>query len=130
MSEEQARVKAILRRIHQNRNSEPRAAVEIFQCGNLLVDERKRQVVLSGEQIELTSREFDLLVYFMRNPGQVFRRSELLDQVWGYGHEGYEHTVNTHINRLRAKIENDPARPARIITVWGVGYKFSEEIAA
>ena len=123
-------MKAILRRIHQHRNSEPAVAAEIFQCGNLLADERKRQVVLSGEQIELTSREFDLLVYFMRNPGQVFRRSELLDQVWGYGHEGYEHTVNTHINRLRAKIENDPARPARIITVWGVGYKFSEEIAA
>ena len=123
-----ARVKAILRRIHQK--SEPRAVVEVFQCGDLQADERKRQVLLAGEQIELTSREFDLLVYFMRNPGQVFRRSELLDQVWGYGHEGYEHTVNSHINRLRAKIENEPARPARIITVWGVGYKFSEEIAA
>ena len=125
-----ARVKAILRRIHQNRNSDSATRTEVFQCGNLLADERKREVVLSGEQIDLTSREFDLLVYFMRNPGQVFRRAELLDQVWGYGHEGYEHTVNSHINRLRAKIENDPARPARIITVWGVGYKFSEEVAA
>jgi DNA-binding response OmpR family regulator len=125
-----ARVKAILRRLHQNQNGEPGTAAEVFQCGNLLADERKRQVVLSGKQIELTSREFDLLVYFMRNPGQVFRRSELLDQVWGYGHEGYEHTVNSHINRLRAKIENDPAKPARIITVWGVGYKFSEEMVA
>ncbi|HWV63916.1 MAG TPA: winged helix-turn-helix domain-containing protein, partial [Oxalicibacterium sp.] len=74
--------------------------------------------------LDLTPREFDLLYFFARQPGKVFSRMELLDTVWGYNHEGYEHTVNTHINRLRAKIETDPAQPKRILTVWGKGYKF------
>ncbi|MCL4104548.1 UNVERIFIED_CONTAM: hypothetical protein GTU68_047510 [Idotea baltica] len=117
-----ARVKAILRRVSQLET--------VFQCGVLALDSRKREVQLGGNIVELTSREFDLLLYFIRNPGQVFRRSELLDKIWGYGHEGYEHTVNSHINRLRSKIEDDPANPARIITVWGVGYKFIEDRAA
>ena len=73
--------------------------------------------------MELTAREFDLLEHFARNPGRVFRRADLLDKVWGCGHEGYEHTVNSHINRLRSKIEPDPAHPEFIVTVWGVGYK-------
>ena len=73
----------------------------------------------------LRAREFDLLDYFVRNPGRVFRRADLLDKVWGYGHEGYEHTVNSHINRLRAKIDSNPSKPEMIVTVWGVGYKFS-----
>jgi DNA-binding response OmpR family regulator len=80
-------------------------------------------------EIELTAREFDLLWFFASHPGRVFNRSELLDSVWGYGHEGYEHTVNSHINRLRAKIETDPANPSMLLTVWGVGYKFCEQIA-
>lgn len=127
-----ARVKAILRRVSQlkqttERNGEPET---VFQCGVLAVDSRKRKVLLGDNLVELTSREFDLLLYFIRHPGQVFRRSELLDKIWGYGHEGYEHTVNSHINRLRSKIEDDPAHPARIITVWGVGYKFIEDKAA
>jgi DNA-binding response OmpR family regulator len=66
-----------------------------------------------------------LLLFFARHPGRVFRRADLLDAVWGYGHEGYEHTVNSHINRLRAKIEPNPSKPATIVTVWGVGYKFA-----
>jgi DNA-binding response OmpR family regulator len=78
--------------------------------------------------IELTAREFDLLWFFVTNQGRVFSRSELLDTVWGYGHDGYEHTVNSHINRLRAKIEIDPAHPQLLLTVWGVGYKFCESI--
>jgi two-component system OmpR family response regulator len=61
----------------------------------------------------------------VRHPGRVFRRADLLDRVWGHGHEGYEHTVNSHINRLRAKIERDPSKPEHIVTVWGVGYKFA-----
>jgi DNA-binding response OmpR family regulator len=65
------------------------------------------------------------LLHFIRHPGQVFSRAQLLDSVWGYGHEGYEHTVNSHINRLRAKIEEDPAHPQLIATSWGVGYKFN-----
>ena len=83
--------------------------------------------MLGGRQIDLTAREFDLLNYFARHPGRVFRRADLLDRVWGYGHEGYEHTVNSHINRLRAKIETNPSKPKMIVTVWGVGYKFSAQ---
>ncbi|MDX1593116.1 MAG: winged helix-turn-helix domain-containing protein, partial [Gammaproteobacteria bacterium] len=67
-----------------------------------------------------------LLSFFARHPGRVFSRMQLLDRVWGYNHEGYEHTVNSHINRLRAKIEPEPARPRYVLTVWGVGYKFAE----
>ncbi|MGB5985410.1 MAG: response regulator transcription factor [Desulfobacterales bacterium] len=76
--------------------------------------------------VMLTAKEFDLLLYFARHPGRVFTRAQLLDAVWGYGHDGYEHTVNSHINRLRGKIEADPARPRYVLTVLGVGYKFSE----
>jgi len=84
-------------------------------------------VMLGDKQIDLTATEFDLLVFFSKQPGLVFSRSQLLDKVWGYGHEGYEHTVNSHINRLRAKIEKDAANPDYILTVWGVGYKFTEK---
>lgn len=80
---------------------------------------------MGDRQVDLTAREFDLLAFFARHPGRVFRRADLLDNVWGYGHEGYEHTVNSHINRLRAKIEKDPSKPEMIVTVWGVGYKFA-----
>ena len=73
-----------------------------------------------------SAKEFDLLLNFANNPGKVYTRSQLLDVVWGYGHEGYEHTVNSHINRLRAKIEKDPAHPSYVLTVWGVGYKFAD----
>ncbi len=76
--------------------------------------------------MELTAREFELLLFFASHPGHVFTRAQLLDEVWGYDHDGYEHTVNTHINRLRAKIESDPANPRWIQTVWGVGYRFAE----
>jgi DNA-binding response OmpR family regulator len=73
--------------------------------------------------------EFELLSHFARHPGQVFSRGQLLDSVWGYTHDGYEHTVNSHINRLRGKIEKDPANPDYILTVWGVGYKMTEHVA-
>ena len=86
---------------------------------------RARDARLAGQRLDLTPREFDLLYFFARQPGKVFSRMDLLNAVWGYQHEGYEHTVNTHINRLRAKIEADPAQPARILTVWGRGYKFA-----
>jgi DNA-binding response OmpR family regulator len=125
-----ARVKAILRRVDFNDKDKRGNTEQPYQCGPLQIDVRRRSVSLQGSEVELTSREFDLLLYFVRNPGEVFRRSELLDKVWGYGHEGYEHTVNSHINRLRAKIEDDPTSPQRIITVWGVGYKFNEMQAA
>ena len=76
--------------------------------------------------LELTSKEFDLLVLFAENPGRAYSRQELLDLVWGYQYSGYSHTVNSHINRLRNKIEIDPAAPRYIKTVWGVGYKFAD----
>ena len=118
-----ARVRAVLRRMDA---AEKRAAtlVGVIRRGTLVIDPAAREARLSGEPLTLTSREFDLLLFFARHPGRVFNRMELLDQVWGYAHDGYEHTVNTHINRVRNKIEAHPARPAFLLTVWGVGYKF------
>ncbi len=78
---------------------------------------------MRGEEIHLPQREFELLTYFARHPGRVHSREELLDAVWGAGFDGFAHTVNSHINRLRAKIEEDPAEPKLVQTVWGRGYK-------
>lgn len=90
------------------------------------MDPVARDASLNGRHLDLTPREFDLLYFFARQSGKVFSRMDLLNAVWGYQHEGYEHTVNTHINRLRAKVELNPAQPTRILTVWGRGYKFAE----
>jgi len=117
-----ARVKAILRRTDISDRSKVQT-MDTVQVGNLAIDPATRSAVIRGAAVELTAKEFDLLLHFARHPGRVFSRAELLDHVWGYGHEGYEHTVNSHINRLRAKIENDPAHPEFIVTMWGVGYK-------
>jgi DNA-binding response OmpR family regulator len=119
-----ARVHAVLRRMTAARQLAADLA-GVIRRGALQVDPVAREAQLGGRGLVLTSREFDLLLFFARNPGRVYKRMELLDQVWGYSHDGYEHTVNSHINRLRAKIESDPARPAWILTVWGVGYKFA-----
>ena len=123
-----ARARAILRRVDLLKRA-PAAADETTEdaidAGPLRINPSRREVCLRGESVELTAREFDLLEYLARHPGRVFRRADLLDGVWGYGHEGYEHTVNSHINRLRAKIESDPSQPQMIVTVWGVGYKFA-----
>ena len=119
-----ARVKAMLRRAELSRQSTTRKKHAV-RAGCVTVDPMTRSAMIRGEAIDLTAREFDLLHHFAANPGRVFRRLELLDSVWGYGHDGYEHTVNSHINRLRAKIESDPARPELIVTVWGVGYKMN-----
>jgi DNA-binding response OmpR family regulator len=78
-----------------------------------------------GQALELTAKEFDLLAHLMQHPGRVFTRAQLLDQIWGTTHDTFEHTVNSHINRLRAKLERDPTRPRYIATVWGAGYRFS-----
>ena len=121
-----ARVKAILRRVEELTDGAKEIVPAVFQFGDIVIDPSKRSTTLEGRSIDLTAKEFDLLLHFAHNPGKVYTRSELLDRVWGYGHKGYEHTVNSHINRLRAKIEKDPAHPAYILTVWGVGYKFTE----
>jgi len=93
--------------------------------GKLLVDHRYHQVIYKDKALNLTSTEFELLDFFCKNPDQVFSRAQLLDSVWGYNHSGYEHTVNSHINRLRNKLEEDCAEPKMIQTVWGVGYKLN-----
>ncbi|MCV6625981.1 MAG: response regulator transcription factor [Cellvibrionaceae bacterium] len=121
-----ARVKAVFRRLDALEKKEQQAE-QVIELGRLSINEQLHQVKLNGEVIELTAREFDLLRHFAAQPGRVFRRSELLDSVWGYGHDGYEHTVNSHINRLRAKIETDPNNPQIVVTVWGVGYKLETE---
>lgn len=120
-----ARVKAIFRRSEALKKQAlaPTPQTEI-RHGDLRIDPEQRRAHRAGKEIELTAREFDLLNHFASNPGRVFNRAQLLDSVWGYGHEGYEHTVNSHINRLRAKLEPDPATPLFIQTVWGVGYRF------
>ena len=121
-----ARARAILRRVDALRGTPvPQTDSGAIAAGPVNIDPLRREVTLHGESVDLTAREFDLLEYLARHPGRVFRRADLLDHVWGYGHEGYEHTVNSHINRLRAKIEPDPSHPEMIVTVWGVGYKFS-----
>jgi len=121
-----ARVKAALRRSKQW--SASAAATEtggVIQHGPLRINPETREVDWSGKSVELTAKEFDLLLHFSRHPGRVFTRTDLLSDVWGYGYDGYEHTVNSHINRLRRKIEADPSDPLLVRTVWGVGYKFT-----
>ena len=125
MMELVARVKALLRRVDAMARNLKMDAGSLSSAG-LFIDPLTREALLEGRVLDLTPREFDLLYFFARQPGKVFSRLDLLNSVWGYNHEGYEHTVNTHINRLRAKIEADPAQPLRILTVWGRGYKFAE----
>ena len=122
-----ARIKAIFRRMDVIKTIQEKDVVEHIQRGLIDIDLSKHSVIVANRKVDLTAKEFDLLVFFARNPGRVFTRDELLDKVWGYGHDGYQHTVNSHINRLRVKIEDSPKRPIFIQTVWGVGYKFSEE---
>jgi two-component system, OmpR family, response regulator len=118
-----ARVKAIFRRRELYDVASRRSDVPL-RFGTLAIDTADRTVSVNGTAVALTEREFDLLVHFARAPGRVFSRAELLDHVWGQNHDAFEHTVNSHINRLRAKIETDPAFPRFVVTVWGVGYKF------
>lgn len=121
-----ARVKALFRRVEAIGTQGSPGPQKTIRAGDLIIDVEKRKVMLESKQADLTAKEFDLLLQFAQHPGRVYTRSQLLDLVWGYAHDGYEHTVNSHINRLRAKIEEDPARPRYILTVWGVGYKFAE----
>jgi len=124
-----ARVKALFRRVEAMSAGEDAAAPAApLARGPLVIDATRRTVTLRGEHVELTAKEFDLLTYFAQHPGLVYTRAQLLDKVWGYSHSGYEHTVNSHINRLRAKIERNPNEPQIIQTVWGVGYKFAESL--
>ena len=120
-----ARIRALLRRVAAlDRSVQEKTG--IITCDDLIINPIAREVTLANLPVVLTSKEFELLLFFARNPGKAFTRLALLDQVWGYSHDGYEHTVNSHINRLRTKIERDTAQPHFIQTVWGVGYKFTD----
>lgn len=122
-----ARVKALFRRVDELKKGDSMGETQqLIRHEDMTIDLAKRKVLLKDKAVDLTTKEFDLLVYFAQHPGRVYTRAQLLDQVWGYGHDGYEHTVNSHINRLRTKIEENPAHPRYILTVWGVGYKFAE----
>ena len=122
-----ARVKALLRRANRS-NIQTGTSLNNteLQIGELSIDINKRKVSLNEKEISVTVKEFDLLALFVKNPGRAYSRAELLNLIWGYQFQGYEHTVNTHINRLRNKIEQDAANPKYLKTVWGVGYRFAE----
>jgi len=123
-----ARIKSIIRRVNTLREEKKDTGEPVeLKFADLIVNLEKRKVTLKGKTIELTAKEFDLLALFASRPGKAYSRENLLNIVWGYQFSGYEHTVNSHINRLRAKIEGDPSNPQYIKTVWGVGYKFAEE---
>jgi len=113
------RVQSVLRRASRPVD----ATGETLRDGDLVVDAARRVARLRGEEVALTVREFDLLVFLMRHPGRAFRRGELLEAVWGWTF-GDQSTVTVHMRRLREKIEADPATPMRIVTVWGVGYRY------
>ncbi len=124
-----ARVKAIFRRQKMTEKSEANIATQkILQFENLAIDIEMRKVMLGGQKVELSPKEFELLVLLSSNPGKSYDRTKLLNLIWGYDFKGYEHTVNSHINRLRSKIEPDMGNPTFILTTWGVGYKFNEEL--
>ena len=122
-----ARIKALLRRVDAL-STPTKMCKEPLRFNALTIDNEKRQVFIDTREVNLTAREFDLLLHFAHHPGRVYSRTQLLDQVWGYTNDSYEHTVNSHINRLRSKIEAEPAQPRHILTVWGIGYKFNDAI--
>jgi len=120
-----ARIKAVLRRYDANSQNTEENEKE-YRFDKLYINVGMRIVEVEGKRIELSPKEFDLLVFLASNPGKTYSRMHLLNQVWGYEFEGFEHTVNSHINRLRSKIEKNMSDPEYILTTWGVGYKFRE----
>lgn len=123
-----ARIKAMFRRVDALATTPRVPAPRVAISDEFSMDAESREVSVRGRRVDLTHKEFDLLWYLAQRAGRVYSRAQLLDAVWGYSHEGYEHAVNCHINRLRAKIEEDPAHPRLVLTVWGVGYKFGGEM--
>lgn len=125
-----ARVKSIFRRTQMNEVQTQSGSAKILNFGLMTIDIDKRKVSIKNNRIDLSPKEFDLLILLATNPGKSYSRNRILNLVWGYEFKGYEHTVNAHINRLRAKIEPDMATPQFILTTWGVGYRFNEEAAS
>ena len=121
-----ARVKAIFRRVEVFKSDQHEKKDISF--GALLIEVTKRKVQLNKKRIDLTPKEFDLLYLLSSHPGRTYTREELLNTIWGYQFNGYEHTVNSHINRLRSKIEKDVSDPEYILTTWGIGYRFNDQL--
>ena len=122
-----ARVNVIFRRREISMTPSEETKNTFIRFGDLEIDIEKRKISLQGTRIELSPKEFELFVLMATNPGKSYSRQRLLNLVWGYDFDGYEHTVNSHINRLRGKIEPDLSKPKYILTTWGIGYRFNEE---
>ncbi len=118
----------MLRRVRNSARTEGTDDEAPIVRGRLRIDPAKREVTVGERHIELTPKEFELLRLFATNPGRVFPRKYLLEKIWDYSYEGYDRTIDSHINRLRAKIDNNPEDPSMVLTVWGIGYKFSDEV--
>lgn len=126
LRELEARIKSVLRRSRTPVADGREDEAPIIR-GRLRIDPARREVTIGDRQVDLTPKEFDLLRLFAANPGRVFPRKYLLEKIWDYSYEGYDRTIDSHINRLRAKIEENPENPQMVLTVWGIGYKFSDE---
>ena len=126
LREVEARIKSVLRRARAAATDGDGKDETPIVRGNLRVDPLRREVTIAERQVELTPKEFDLLRLFAGNPGRVFPRKYLLEKIWDYSYEGYDRTIDSHINRLRAKIEENPDNPQLVLTVWGIGYKFTD----
>jgi len=127
LRELEARIKSVLRRARNVTRTEGAESEATIVRGRLRMDPAKREVTVGDREVELTPKEFDLLRLFATNPGRVFPRKYLLEKIWDYSYEGYDRTIDSHINRLRAKIEDNPENPTMVLTVWGIGYKFNDE---
>lgn len=121
-----ARVKAVIRRSNIQLNKLKRKTL-LYE--ELFIDVDKRLVKINESKINLSPKEFELLTLLASNPGKIYSRTSLLQLIWGYSFKGYSRTVNSHINRLRSKVELNIAKPKFILTEWGVGYKFNEELS-
>jgi DNA-binding response OmpR family regulator len=126
LREVEARIKSVLRRARAAAANVDGKDETPIVCGNLRVDPVRREVTIADRHVDLTPKEFDLLRLFASNPGRVFPRKYLLEKIWDYSYEGYDRTIDSHINRLRAKIEENPENPQLVLTVWGIGYKFTD----
>ncbi len=127
LRELEARIKSVLRRAQAATRTEAAGEDAPIIRGKLKIDPAKREVTVGDRHIELTPKEFELLRLFATNPGRVFPRKYLLEKIWDYSYEGYDRTIDSHINRLRGKIEDNPENPQMVLTVWGIGYKFNDE---
>jgi DNA-binding response OmpR family regulator len=127
LRELEARLKSVMRRTQGKASARGEEESQPIICGKMRIDAARREVSIDGRHVDLTPKEFELLSLFVSHPGRVYSRKYLLENIWDYTYSGYDRTIDSHINRLRAKIEQDPDNPKMILTVWGVGYKFAGE---